>query len=211
MLTKTLLVEALLYVGFLIGAVFFVQQSISEFMEGTTSYSESHEPISLQDLPSLTVCVDNWSYAFGLNFTQVYGNNLWIAANVSENGNYKTVTLIENRGVQTMFGLTIRLKQIVLGYWDLCFLITSDWNGEGSMNMGRFKIAFHFKFQEIEVNEATFWITTEGNSYGIVWSRWFDGTTSPQTLPANGTWVYTIEEVREFQNLKSTCQNLKST
>ena len=56
MLIKTILIEALLYVGFLIGAIFFVQQSVSEFMEGTTSYSESHERISLQDLPTVTYC-----------------------------------------------------------------------------------------------------------------------------------------------------------
>ena len=49
------MIEALLHIGFLIGAIFFVQQQpVSEFIEGTTSYSESQERISLQDLPTVT-------------------------------------------------------------------------------------------------------------------------------------------------------------
>ena len=148
MLTKTILIEGLLYIGFLIGAIFFVEQSISEFMDGTTSYSESHEPILLQDLPTLTIC---FLGADQTTLTLVYGANLSIDAGVSENGKGNTITLIENKGVKTMFGLTILMKKIFTS--DIrrktCYMITSDWNGDGSLNMGKLQVDYHFKFQKI--------------------------------------------------------------
>ena len=176
MLTKTILIEGFLYIGFLIGAIFFVEQSISEFMDGTTSYSESHEPILLQDLPTLTICF--WG-TDETSLTLVYGSNLSIDAAVSENGKGNTITLIENKGVKTMFGLTILVKKIFTSDLKTCYMISSDWNGDGSLNMGKFQVDYHFQFQKIEILPISeFWITSEDNSYGIVWSRWFDGTTT---------------------------------
>ena len=203
MLTKTILIEGLLYIGFLIGAIFFVEQSISEFMDGTTSYSESHEPILLQDLPTLTIC---FLGADQTTLTLVYGANLSIDAGVSENGKGNTITLIENKGVKTMFGLTILMKKIFTS--DIrrktCYMITSDWNGDGSLNMGKLQVDYHFKFQKIGI-ESEFWITSEDNSYGIVWSRWFDGTTFLANTWWGGDFIYTIQRVKEIRNLKPPC------
>ena len=57
-------------------------------------------------------------------------------------------------------------------------MIASDWNTEASVNVGRFQVDFHLKSQVWPRSLARFWITSEDNSYGLVWSRWFDGTTT---------------------------------
>ena len=89
---------------------------------------------------------------------------------------------------------------------ETCYTIASDWNTEASVNVGRFQVDFHLKSQVWPRSLARFWITSEDNSYGLVWSRWFDGTTTKgPILYKDEAYVFTIEEVREFQNLKSTC------
>ena len=48
--------EVILYLGLLMGAVIFVQQTIEEYRDGATSFIVTQEPISLSDLPTLTIC-----------------------------------------------------------------------------------------------------------------------------------------------------------
>ena len=126
------MIEALLHIGFLIGAIFFVQQQpVSEFIEGTTSYSESQERISLQDLPTVTY------YFPESGETLVYGDDFLIEAKVSDDSKEKTVTLIENRGVLTLSGLTMLVKKMVRSDLETCYMIASDWNAEASVNVRR--------------------------------------------------------------------------
>ena len=50
------LLKFLLYLGYLVGALWFSKKAINEYMEGTTGYSVTQEPITLQDMPTLTTC-----------------------------------------------------------------------------------------------------------------------------------------------------------
>ena len=46
-----------LSVGFLTGAIAFVYQSVVEYMTENTAFAETLKPISLHDLPTMTLCL----------------------------------------------------------------------------------------------------------------------------------------------------------
>ena len=46
-----------------------------------------------------------------------------------------TVTLIENKSVLSMFGLTILVEKMVRSDLEACYMIASDWNAEASVNV----------------------------------------------------------------------------
>ena len=62
--------EVVLYLGLLVGCLIFVAKSIDEYMSGFTSYSISHAPIFMTDLPTVSFCIesdwlfgaDEWKY-----------------------------------------------------------------------------------------------------------------------------------------------------
>ena len=203
MSTNAVLIEAIIYIGLLVGAIFFVKQSFSEFMEGTTSYSVSHESITLHDIPTLTIC-------FETNVHLFYGQTFFIDVKVSEYGQETRVNLSENSEIQTMYGIAIVVKKITLSTSNrmipgFCYKITSTWNGVRSVNTSHFQVGFLFNFEKIQAPPATFWITSEDNSYGIVWFRWYDGTVQFEQLENHTLKEYIIKEVTEYQNLRSTC------
>ena len=68
-----------LYVVLLSGAVVFVHQTVEEFMKHSTTYSEKQELITLNDLPTISFCLD-----FGVNHTLIYGEDFSIEATIAD-------------------------------------------------------------------------------------------------------------------------------
>ena len=65
--------EVLLYLGLLAGCLIFVKESIIEYLKGITSYSVTHEPLLMKDLPTVTFCIE-----YGLLFGPdelIYGSH----------------------------------------------------------------------------------------------------------------------------------------
>ena len=54
--TKNL--EVVLYVSLFIGGLIFSWETIQEYLDGSTSYSLTKEPITLHDMPTLALCWD---------------------------------------------------------------------------------------------------------------------------------------------------------
>ena len=84
------LLELLLYLGLFACASIFVKKSVDEYIEGNTGYSEIHEPLSMQDNPTLMFC-----YMYDLEMDpfraseDIYGTHFEISAIgdwISENG-----------------------------------------------------------------------------------------------------------------------------
>ena len=46
----------LLHLSLLVGAIFFVKNTIEEFLEGNTMYITTQEPLTSNDLPTVTIC-----------------------------------------------------------------------------------------------------------------------------------------------------------
>ena len=137
-----------------------------------TSYSESQERICITArLAYCDIFFSGVRWNFGLRrWLLDWSKGVWRQEN--------TVTLIENKSVLSMFGLTILVKKMVRSDLETCYTIASDWNTEASVNVGRFQVDFHLKSQVWPRSLARFWVTSEDNSYGLVWSQWFDWTTT---------------------------------
>ena len=103
------LTKWLIWLGLLVTASLFVKKSIEDFINCGTTYSESHELISLKDLPTLTLCLElQDKYSLVYSYTQdvifspaAYGKELTIDAKVYGESKEKTVTLVENQSVGT--------------------------------------------------------------------------------------------------------------
>ena len=83
-------IKTLLHIALTIGAILFVNYTeiISQFLDGKTTYASSHEPLTLHDLPALTICWDapvslDW-FGFTVLHKRVYGQDLLIELRVIE-------------------------------------------------------------------------------------------------------------------------------
>ena len=56
-MTPTRILELALYNGLLIGALIFSRQSFESYFNEKTDYSIKREPLSKDDLPTLTICL----------------------------------------------------------------------------------------------------------------------------------------------------------
>ena len=117
------LFESLLYLVLLVGGLVFVQTSWQDYIAGKTDVSVSKEPLSLKDLPTLTMCL-----VFDKTEWLIYGQNYTIDVSISETKN-QTITLEENKWVKALFSLEFHFmelfpRQLVKksgGYW------SKDW------------------------------------------------------------------------------------
>ena len=55
------------YLGLLVAALLFVKDSFEEYTQGNTFYSVSHEPLTLQDMPTLTFCYKYHQFDFWMS------------------------------------------------------------------------------------------------------------------------------------------------
>ena len=100
------ILQASLYVLLLLPAIIFVNQTIQEFLRGAATYSEKQEPITLNDLPTIAICLD-----FGNN-SLTYGVNISIAATLIGDQN-TTVTLLENKNISTLHGIYLHRSKLL--------------------------------------------------------------------------------------------------
>ena len=98
-----------LYLLLLAGSTIFIYETFQEYLQASTFYSVTKEPLTLNDLPTLTLCWVLWPY--GKIQKSVYGKNFTIDVRVLEK-QAKIITLIENQHVPTIFGLKIHLEEI---------------------------------------------------------------------------------------------------
>ena len=106
--SKTVL-EAILYLGLLIGGLVFVSKDIKDYLSGTTNYSISKEPLTLKDLPTLTVCLSVRHQHEKI----IYGPDFSIDIRITHIGE-SNATLQENKYVEVMSGLKIHLSELIL-------------------------------------------------------------------------------------------------
>ena len=146
--------EFLLYIALLAGALMFCVQSFQDYWMGKRSYADSKEPISLIDLPAITICQHPLK-----SKRLVYGQNVLIDARVWEKDE-KKVRLQENRSVKTLFGLGLHLSELK-PMWTpktssrmqyQCYRISPEYRGNEDIDMQSFRIQLHINYIDIKVN-----------------------------------------------------------
>ena len=181
--------KVLIYLGLLTCGLILSWQTVKEYQKGVTSYALSQESVTLDDLPTWTMCYYR-ACATGDPCDQkvlLYGVNFVIDVKVSEKQE-KTVTLELNKYVKTLFGLEIRLDEM----WSprnpekFCLKISNKRNGQDQVNIQDFKMIIAFKapdgvqpgvssvtFMNLDTGKGfEFMATTEDNSYGAAWDRY---------------------------------------
>ena len=177
-----------LYILLCIGALAFVMGTIDDYLEGKAYYSTTNEPVTLQDLPSLTIC---WPLNDYLGVYH-YATNFTIDVKVSETQeNTPSISLELNKSIKTDSGIVMKLSKV----WSKstpslkcfetirdvqCFKITLKYDGpDNNVDFEKFQVLLAFKpsnkdfiFKDQYVRILA---TSEENSYGLAGGRWFDG------------------------------------
>ena len=219
---KNLCVLMFYIVLLFIASILFLYNSFVDYLKGDTQYVHSLEPISLHDLPTITACI---LLAYGKN-RLIYGKDFVWQVKIFE-AQEKTITLLENQSVPSLFGINIELTEFlqtmkeeqihknsrVPSQWQ-CYKITSQWNGNEIIDFKHFYFQVGIKFNEsypvTTKNYARFWVTSEGNSYGLARRRWLDGNIYGYPLDGYGAsrklgYLIRILQVMEYNSLHWKC------
>ena len=213
------LAEGLLYICLLVLALEFCKENVNDYMGGTTQYSETWEPLTVIDLPTVSVCLPPYDFIFPPEYKQtgyVLGENVLIHTKVFEKEE-ETVQLETNKSVQTLYGIEIQAKFVQqTSHGKLpCFKISFRCNKCKEVNLRYFGVNLMFTFNTTFDVEQKFkeskelhksskaYFTSEENSYGVAWGKWFDGHQGYRPLKSGK--AIRILEATEFQNLESTC------
>ena len=201
-------------------ATFFCKKNFADYLEGKTYFVKTKEPLTPSDLPTLAICLPHHSNVYPPENKQpryILGKNMHIkATSFDEKDELKTVVLLrDNKSVQTKLGLELLTTSVqqVRHQKSQCFKITSKWNGRENIKVGKYKFHLALSFNTTYNISKIFthsrntqdlpsvYITSEPNSYGVAWGRWFDGRNGKITLE-DGI-EYRILRVTENRNLDS--------
>ena len=101
------LTDVLVYLGLVACVIFFVRTSIIEFLEGGRGYATTQESLSLNDFPTLVICLRYPQYQYSID------KSISVFANVKEEtGQGQTVRLREFISVPTLTGLELHLSEL---------------------------------------------------------------------------------------------------
>ena len=136
--------KVLLYISLLVGGLIFSWETIQEYLKGSTSHYSTSEPITLNDIPTLSVC---WLWRYDRD---IYGKDFSLEFKLWNDS--KSVTLIEDESVKVWSGLEFHLSKLHLRCslhqkckWkpayasnarnNQCFKISPKWDGRNEMDM----------------------------------------------------------------------------
>ena len=104
------LVAALLFIILLLSGLLFVKQSFVAYIEGEANFSLTMEPITLDDLPAVTMCFVGVRSRYNRK-AWINGRDFSVEAKVSEE-TQKKFTLKDNKYIETLFGLEIKFSRM---------------------------------------------------------------------------------------------------
>ena len=213
------LAKTLFYTCLLVLALQFCRQNINDYVGGRTQYSEFWEALTMVDLPILAVTLPPHEFIYPHDNQQtgyILGKNMQIHAKIFEKDE-TTVELMIDESVQTLFGIDIQTKfvQQTLHRKLPCFKFLPRWNQSKEVNLEKFGVHLMFTFNTtFEVEQKIMdskklqeslnaYITSEENSYGVAWGKWFDGGQGYKRLKY-GKAVRILGAI-EYHNLESNC------
>ena len=179
------LLNVLFYIGFMLVTLFFVRKSVEECLSGDMAYDVKEVPVTLDDLPTLTICLESDISSESVTYGQDFSIDLVVKVKEDE----KVITLVEDQNVRTMLSLEIRLSR----FWqrlkreklylqenkqNVCYKITSIWIGNELINLHDLLLQFILNFQtksKFRSLKVKLSFTSEEDSYWLSDEPWFDG------------------------------------
>ena len=133
----------------------------------------------MHDLPTVTVCWELLDGNIQIN-RAAYSKDFIVDVKTAQNGKTKTISLVKDRFVNTLFGLQFQISEFFTSNLKAkqCHKISAKWNQHEIINMSEFevKIFFNFSIDASNVHTvADIVITSEESSYGLAGQRWYDG------------------------------------
>ena len=197
--------ELIMYLGLLVIALWNVHKTIVEYTTGSKSYVKSNEPITQDDLPTITFIYEELKLAEhdNLNVTVLVS---------SDNLSNESISLVENRSIRTNHGFEMQLKKLKLSHHlgsRKCYTIIPKTYVDvvPTIDFSTFHLTFNIQLKnESSVsNSAWLFITSKANLYGSVISRWYEGALNIVNLRKGSKYNVMISETHEFKNLPSSC------
>ena len=110
--------QGIFYLGLLALALIFCWKNVEEYMQGITDYAVTNEPITVEDLPTVCICLPPTNKFSSCNSSMVgdyiHHENFWIYVGIfgRVNGkNYFEVTPFEKSNIAiTMSGIRFHLE-----------------------------------------------------------------------------------------------------
>ena len=212
----------IVYVGLTSITFFFVRDSLQQFLKKETYFLTNKEHLNQSDTPTLVLCFeaqDSWGRFQYLSNLTLYVNDRNIR-NVSMWANY----LIEGRNeVSNLTGDKSYLMMKQMDVQDVNLqTIVSKVTGETSYIL--YRHCLKISPEEVQLNKIEFWmfiyprsigtaklyVTSEENSYGAVFSKWYDGSVDPFTLHDNIYHQLHVSQIKETQYVQERCKKEKS-
>ena len=198
-----------IFLAILVGVTgFFAKHMIDEYSEGNTYFSQSNQPLTANDVPTLTIC-------FKGTRRLEYEKDIWISSFT-----YKTDSIFQlKRGRNSIYDHYIDLKILILSpasYFTDCYTLgfefkedmfqqkikqSSPWDRIFSFDL----IKIHLAENTEHLSEIQLIITTKENSFGAVIYQWFDGEFDPVELTRGKHQFIHITRVRRYEYISGTC------
>ena len=180
----------------------FLQQTVYEYMEKRTSYSVKYEAITLQDLPTVLVCVNN---------DMIYSENISIDVRIFGEQSEANWTLSLGGNVDKSSGLQLELRNFWQTRFSLqhCYKISSKRTQNRYVDIMNFGIQFIIRDLNGRGRSVRIFLTSEENIYGVSWFQFYDGKFKWIEKVGAGLGrkcrVLYITGVTEYRNLKDLC------
>ena len=177
---KSTLVKNVVFILLCSATIYLVGGIIQEYLKATTYFSLSKEPVTNEDLPSVTICFTSYD-------EMALGKDLAIHTAVQHKSNWSLVGLKEGQHVFDFFGKRrVTLKSMVVWqntplYRRTCIVMHLGLEEELKMKQGNwhdiglFTSTLSSNVSKQHNVKAYLSLTTEQNSYGSVSMQWLDG------------------------------------
>ena len=166
-------IEYILFFGLCGLSVVFMYGVLDKFLSGKTSFSQSEEKI--KELPTFIFCLfkanpSMHKYEYGTDFTMSYDIS-------DKNGKFRDTIVLKEGKNSTSFEENIYLEEMPTLHYEHCFKITSILTNK-YMIKEHTNISLIFNKSLTQEDLPTYvkiFVTSEKNSYGVVFDTWKNG------------------------------------
>ena len=206
---KVQIIKCLMYLIFLITTYFFARELIEEYLEGKTNFSATKQPLRIEDMPTLTICLTG---VIQLD----YGTDVWISTFTQYTKNITSKLTI---GKNDIHGHIIHLRKLALStkWYSDCFTLdfefTEEFYQQTIHNTSVYDRIFHFDLYKINLSNSAkghiskieLLIASKSNSFGAVIFQWFDGLVDPIPLKRHTFHDIAITKTKKYHYIPGTC------
>ena len=219
--------EYLVYVALVLTSTFFIAEMVKEYLAENTNFSITEEPITKEDLPTITICIlirtekkekeeEPRTIKYGQDFTvqTMDSNSDWF------NPNATMISLSEGNNGHNFFEQKRQIKLEEMRVFKTGYLLRycvklqftiSELSYRKSMvlqgdlyDLGMFSITLSENITE-NVQEVTLYTTSENNSYGTVLAQWYGGKVNPIQLQRGEYTQISTTKMRRYEYLEKKC------